>query len=113
VEPSAAGLRRLGVLLGSVLSLAEPALAPDDSREALPAEAPVASELGLERGDTPVRLGMPFASLDPDEGYAWLGVGAVWLELPPAAPGAACAKAAVAPAADRAATAQSVVIVRI
>jgi hypothetical protein len=91
VEPSAAGLRRLGVLLASVLSLDEPALAPDDSREAPPAEAPVASglELLLERGVTPVRLGMPFASLDPDEGYDWLGPGADWLELPPAAPGAA------------------------
>jgi hypothetical protein len=41
-------LRRLGALLAPVESVDEPALAPDDSRVALPAEAPVVSELELE-----------------------------------------------------------------
>jgi hypothetical protein len=94
------------------LSLLEPALAPVDSREALPAEAPETSELELERGDAPVRFeGKLLESLA--DGAAWpvgeAAPGGDWLEL-----GAFWARAPVAtPAAARAATAQSVVKVRI
>jgi hypothetical protein len=45
----AGALRRRGVLDAPVLSLLEPALAPVDSRELLPAEAPETSELEPER----------------------------------------------------------------
>jgi hypothetical protein len=100
-----------------VLSLLEPALAPVDSRDALPAEAPETSEPELDRGVTPVR----FEGKLPEsvvEGAVWPvgepAPGADWLELPPAEGGAPWAKAPVAaPAAARAATAQSVVMVRI
>ena len=99
-DDAPAGLRFFAALL---LSLLEPAAAPADSREALPAEAPETSEL-LERGDAPVRLeGKLLESLV--EGAADCPAGA-GLALPPAAFGEFWAKALVAaPAAARAATA--------
>jgi hypothetical protein len=110
-------LRRWAPVLGSVLE----ALVQDDSREALPAEAPVVSELELEleleRGDTPVRSGkLPVLDVEGGAGASDVGVcGALLLALalePPAA-GPAWAKATVTAPAARAAAAQSVVMVRI
>jgi hypothetical protein len=107
-----------GFFFAALLSLLEPE-APADSRVGAPAAAPVASEL-LERGETPVRFeGKLLVSLvagaggpadvepAPVDGLALApgAFGELWLGW---------AKALVAaPAAARAATAQSVVIVRI
>jgi hypothetical protein len=96
LEEPAAGLPFFFAPAEAVLSLLEPALAPVDSREALPAEAPETSELELFAllGAEPDELLGEFAEL-PLDGELW-------------------AKALVAaPAAARAATAQSVVKVRI
>ena len=99
----AGALRFFGVVL-VVLSVVEPALAPDDSREELPAEAPVASGLELAPALEPERLPPRKLPVSVVEG--------VGLALLPA-PAGAWAKAAVAAPAVRAATAQSVVMVRI
>ena len=93
-----------------LLSLLEPALAPGlvDSREAPPAEAPETSEL-----EEPELLAPPDELLG-GAALESLGAPADELLLGPAADGELWAKALVAaPAAARAATAQSVVIVRI
>ena len=92
-------------LVAPLLSLLEPALAPVDSREALPAEAPETSDLEL------FELLLLGAVL-----LESLGAPADELLLGPAPPaeGELWAKAPVAaPETARAATAQSVVIVRI
>ena len=114
MELSAGGLRRRCWPLGAaLLSLLDPALAPAGSREAAPAEASDGSEEGLERGDAPVRFdGKLLESLVEGADEPELDGGA--LPLPPGAPGGAFwAKALVAaPPTARAATAQSVVILR-
>jgi hypothetical protein len=105
-------LLRLAPVLGSVLE----ALAQDDSRDALPAEAPVASELELEldRGLTPVRSGKPPVLLrEGGAGPSGVGVCGVLLAPAGAPAGPAWAKAAVAPQTARADAATRVVMVRI
>jgi hypothetical protein len=76
----AGALRFFGVAVEPVESVVEPALAPEDSREAPPAEAPVVSvlELELEPERLPPRKPPPLGSF----------VEGVWLALLPAPPGA-------------------------